>query len=590
MERAPRVERRLAAIFAADVEGYSRLMGLDEVRTIAALTERRAAASELIAHYRGRIVDTAGDSILAEFGSALDAVECAITVQRAIADDNREIDPVHRMCLRIGIDIGDVLVRGNELFGDGVNIAARLQAMADPGGVCISGAVYDQVRKKLSLNFTDLGLQTVKNVADPVRVYKLSDDAELSGDTELVFGETKAPFADKPSIAVLPFINISGDPEQEYFVDGITEDIITELAAWRAFPVLARNSTFAYKGRNVDIKKVAQDLRATYVLEGSVRKMGAQVRVTAQLIDAKSGHHLLAERFDRRLADIFAVQDEIVTSIVGAIRPELRKTERERAARLLRPLGAYDNYQRGLWHHHRRTKEDNQRAQEFFRHAIDAAPDYVHAIAGLSIAICSSGILDWADDPDRSFKAAYDLARRAVSLDSRDPIARFALGLASMWLGEHDLAVSAMREAIRLNPSHAQAHVVLGQLLTYEGHPEETITPVEIAFRLSPHDPRIFMWLTALAAAHYQMGRYQEAVDAGRKSWEMNRNWPSGLRYVVAALGQLGRMNEAKEALIDLMQFDGSVSSVRVRLQRLYQTKQGLNSILAGLSKAGMPD
>ncbi len=352
----------------------------------------------------------------------------------------------------------------------------------------------------------------------------------------------------------------------------------------------ARNSTFAYKHRAVDIKKVGQELGARYILEGGVRKMGPRLRVTARLIDAASGHHLMAERYDRDLADIFVIQDEIVSSIVGAIEPELLRTERDRVAGAPPSASAYDHYQRGLWHHYRHSKEDNRKAQEFFRSALALSPDYAHAVAALGMAVCSAGYLGWAEDPERNYEEAYDLGQRAVALDHRDPTAHFCLGIASIWGRRHDSAVSEMQEAIRLNPSYAAAHVVLGQLSNYAGHPEATIELAKKGIRLSPHDPRMFMWLPPLAGAYYQLGRYEDAIDAGRRSWELNKNWPFGLRYVVAALAQLGRMDEAKAALADLQRFDKSLSSVRKLDERLFIVPDSIEAILAGLRKAGLPE
>jgi TolB-like protein/Flp pilus assembly protein TadD len=414
--------------------------------------------------------------------------------------------------------------------------------------------------------------------------------AELSED--LVAAATLAAsapgFDDRRAIAVLPFANFSGDPEQEFFADGITEDIISMLAGWRAFPVIARNSTFTYKGKAVDIKKVGEELGVRYVLEGSVRKSGRRVRVTMQLIRADTNHHIMAERYDRDLTDLFELQDEIAHTIAGAIEPELLKFERERIAE--RPQlsnDAYELYQHGVWHHYRNTKEHNIEAQAFFRRALAIDPQYPQATAALTIAVLNAGFLGWAEDADANFAEAYELGRRAVSLDPRYPHAHFALGLVCMWTQRIDRAITAFEEAVKLNPSHAAAYVHLGQMCNYTCRPEEAVALEERGIRLSPSDPRLFMWLPGLAGAHYQLGHYAEAVEFGRRSWSLNRNWPHGLRYVVAGLAQLGRIEEARTALGQLKVMDADLASSAATLRRVYTDPAIVDQILDGLRKAG---
>ena len=407
------------------------------------------------------------------------------------------------------------------------------------------------------------------------------------------FVETGAPaslpgFDDRRAIAVLPFANFSGDSEQEFFADGITEDIITMLAGWRAFPVIARNSTFTYKGQTVDIKKVGQELGVRYVLEGSVRKSGRRVRVTAQLIQVDSGHHIMAERYDRDLTDLFELQDEIATTIAGAIEPELLKFERDRIAdQPQHNEDAYELYQRGVCHHYRHTKEDNLEAQAYFRQALAIDPDYPQATAALALALCNAGYLAWAEDAESSYAESYELAQRAVTLDVRYPAARFALALVCAWTGRSDRSVAEFQEAINLNPSYAAAHVILGSMLTYRGQPEDGIVLVQKGIRLSPSDPRLFMWLPPLAAAHYQLRHYAESVEVARRSWTLKRNWPQALPYVIAGLAQLGQIDEAKTALADLKELDPNLSMARTTLERLYRNQAGIDHLLDGLRKAG---
>jgi TolB-like protein/Tfp pilus assembly protein PilF len=390
---------------------------------------------------------------------------------------------------------------------------------------------------------------------------------------------------------VLPFVNISGDPEQEFFADGITEDIITLLAGWRAFPVIARTSTFTYKGKTVDISKIGEELGVRYVLEGSVRKSGRRVRVTAQLIRADTGHHLMAKRYDRDLTDLFELQDEIVTTIAGAIEPELLKFERDRIAERPQLSGdCYELYQRGMWHHYRQNRVDNIEAQVYFRRALAIDAQYAQATAGLSIALSAAASLGWADNVDAHFEDAYALAQKAVALDPRHPNAHFALGLVRMWTRRSDRGIAAFEEAIKFNPSFAAAHVLLGQMYLYAGQREEAIERVEKGIRLSPSDSRLFIWLPALAGAHYQMRHYEKAIAAGRRSWSLNRNWPHGLRYVVAGLAQLGRIEEAQAALSDLQLTDANLEFSASMLRRTWPDPADVDHLLDGLRKAGMPE
>ncbi|MGH7116893.1 MAG: adenylate/guanylate cyclase domain-containing protein, partial [Stellaceae bacterium] len=490
------------------------------------------------------------------------------------------------------INLGDIIAEGGDVFGDGVNIAARLEALAEPGSVYLSQSVHDQVAGKVELDFEYLGPKDLKNIRQPVRVFRMGSVPAASpaapgpsGGASLVGA---AGFDDRRAIAVLPFANFSGDPEQEFFADGITEDIITMLAGWRAFPVIARNSTFIYKGQTVDIKKVGQELGVRYVLEGSVRKSGHRVRVTAQLIQADTGHHIMAERYDRDLTDLFELQDEITTTIAGAIQPELLKFERDRIAdQPQHNEDAYELYQRGVWHHYRQTKLDNVEAEAYFRRALAIDPHYPQATAALAITLTSAAMLGWADNADARFEEAYVLAQQAVTLDRRFPNAHFALGLVCMWTRRSERGIAAFQEAIKLNPSFAAAHVLLGQMYLYSSQPEEAISLAEKGIRLSPTDPRLFIWLPALAGAHYQLRHYQEAIETGRRSWTLNRHWPGGLRYVVASLAQLGRLDEARAALAELRLLNPTLGFVEGNLKRLFCDAAAVDHILQGLRKAG---
>jgi adenylate cyclase len=583
-----RVRRRLAAILVA---GYSRLFPGDEADRFAGLTSFLTDIIEpLIPEFGGNIFKSAGDLVLIEFDSVVEASRCAAALRDAAAQMNQSRPNERHIAIRIGINLGDIIVEGGDVFGDGVNIAARLEALAEPGAIYISGIVHDQVVDKVEFDFEDLGPKELKNIRRPVHVYRMGGEKAKQAEE---FVEAGAPaslpgFDDRRAIAVLPFANFSGDSEQEFFADGITEDIITMLAGWRAFPVIARNSTFTYKGQTVDIKKVGQELGVRYVLEGSVRKSGRRVRVTAQLIQADSGHHIMAERYDRDLTDLFELQDEIATTIAGAIEPELLKFERDRIAdQPQHNEDAYELYQRGVCHHYRHTKEDNLEAQAYFRQALAIDPDYPQATAALALALCNAGYLAWAEDAESSYAESYELAQRAVALDVRYPAARFALALVCAWTGRSDRSVAEFQEAINLNPSYAAAHVILGSMLTYRGQPEDGIVLVQKGIRLSPSDPRLFMWLPPLAAAHYQLRHYSESVEVARRSWTLKRNWPQALPYVIAGLAQLGQIAEAKAALADLKELDPNLSMARTTLERLYRNQAGIDHLLDGLRKAG---
>jgi adenylate cyclase len=583
--------RRLAAILFA---GYSRLLPGDEADNFASVTR---LLSEIIKPQvrksGGNIIRWTGDGALIEFDSIVEAVRCAAALREGVSQSNQALLPERRVTLRMGINLDDVIAEGGDVFGDGVNIAARLEALAEPGSVYVSEIVRDRVAGKVRFDFKDLGAYNLKNIAKPVRIFQLGDEvaepSALFGNAGVV-AASPAGFDERGAIAVLPFANFSCDPQQEYFADGITEDIISMLAGWRAFPVIARDSTFTYKGKTVDIKKVAQELGVRYVVEGSVRKSGHRVRVTAQLIQADSGHHLMAERYDRDLTDSFLLQDEIVSTIAGAIEPELLKFERKRIAdRPQQSENAYEFYQRGLWHHYRRNKKDNIEAQGYFRRALSIDAHYPQATAALSIAVRNAAYHPgWAENPEQNYEESFELAQRAVALDARNPNARFALGLACMYMRQHDRAMAEFRQAIELNPSFAAAYANLGHELTYVGRPEETIPLVEKGIRLSPTDPRLFIWLPALAAAHYQLRHYQQAIEAGRRSWTLNRDRPVGLRYVVAGLAQLGRIEEAQAALVDLNRFDENLASFERLARRLFKDGDPVDHILDGLRKAGM--
>jgi adenylate cyclase len=584
-----RTRRRLAAVL---VTGLRPLFRGDETHSF---TRLRSCLAEiivpLISQFDGSIFKQTGDVVLSEFGSVVEAARCAAALREAMVRHNQNLRNEQRIATGIGINLGDVIAESGDIFGDGVNIAARLEALAEPGSILVSGTVHHHVADKVDFEFEDLGRKQLKNISRPVRIYRMGGKATPEAE-DFAADQTAAVslsgFDDRRAIAVLPFANFSGDPEQEFFADGITEDVIAMLAGWRAFPVIARGSAFNYKGQTVDIKKVGEELGVRYVVEGSVRKSGRRVRVTAQLIRADTNHHIMARRYDRDLSDLFELQDELVSTIAGAIEPEILKFERERIAE--RPQhneDAYEVYQWGLFHHYRQNKADNVEAQTYFRQALAIEPQYPQATAALSITLSAAAMTGWAEHADACFEDAYVLAPRAVSLDPRYPNAHFALGLICMWTSRVDRAMAAFEEAIKLNPSFAAAHVLLGQMYLYSGRPREAIALAEKGIRLSPNDPRLFIWLPALAGAYYQLLQYEKAVEIGRRSWTLNRSWPAGLRYVVAGLAELGRVNEAQAPLAELKRLNANLAFVEGNLRRLYTDQAGIDHILDGLRKAG---
>jgi adenylate cyclase len=584
-----RVKRRLAAILFA---GYSRLLPGDEADSFAGLTLLRTEIIEpQVSKFDGHLIRWTSDEVLVEFNSVVEAVRCAAALREAVSRYNQAQLPDRRVTLRVGVNLDDIIVADDDVFGDGVNIAARLEALAEPGSIYVSEIVRDRVKGKVEFDFVDLGSKDLKNISEPIRVYRMGSDVDMQSamlDHATAASPASSRLDDRRAIAVLPFLNLNEDPEQEYFADGITDDIISMLAGWRAFSVIARDSTFTFKGKAVDIKKVGEQLGARYVVEGSVRKSGHRVRITAQLINTVTAHHIMAERFDRDLTDLFELQDEITRIIAGALEPELLKFERNRIAnQLQRNEDAYELYQRGMWHHYRNSQADNTEAQSCFRWALRIDAQYPQAAAALTIAVLNAGFLGWADSAEANFAEAYELGQSAIRLDPRYPDAHYALGLVCMWTQRVDRGIAAFEEAIRLNPSFAAAHVMLGQMYVYAGRREEAIGLAETGIRLSPTDPRLDRWLPALAGAHYQLRHYAEAVEAGRRSWSLNRNWPHGLRYVVAGLAQLGKVEEAQGALAELKQMDANLEFSASVFRRVWPDPADVDHLLDGLRKAG---
>ena len=584
-----RVQRRLAAIVACDVVSYSKMMGRDEAGTLARLKKLRSEfLHPKVSEYGGRVVKTTGDGTLIEFPSAVDAVSHAVDVQRGMAERNKDIPGDQQIRLRLGINVGDIIIDEDDIYGDGVNVAARLEALAEPDGICLSARVYDYVRDRLDVAYDDLGELAVKNIADLVHVYRVRlGEAASAG----IPGVSQAlPLPDKPSIAVLPFVNMSGDAEQEYFADGITEDLITLLSQIRWFFVIARNSSFAYKGKSPDIRAVARELGVAYVLEGSVRKEGNRVRVTAQLIDGASGNHVWAQRYDRDLEDIFAVQDEITATLVGAIEPELGKAERERA-RAKRPddLRAWELYQRGLWHTYRRTREDLAEAQLLFRRAITIDPGLARAYAAAEEAFFFQHVGGYVDGADAANTAALQYAETAVRIDGQDAFNRYALGRALTLLRRHDAAILELDKAIELEPSFAQAHYALGMALGTGGRPQEALPHIELAMRLSPQDPYFGQFLVRRAEAYLFLGRLEEAVESAERSLHEPKIQWSRWAILAAAQAHLGRLEDARRSIEALHALRPDIDLAFTRDYWPIADANALQYLVDGLRTAGLP-
>jgi TolB-like protein len=580
---AERLERRLRAILAADVVGYSRLTGIDEEGTYFRLREHlHVVFDPSVAEHRGRIVKTTGDGVLVEFGSVVDALRCALNIQRGMAERNKDLSPDERIEFRIGINVGDIILDSGDIFGDGVNVAARLEGAAEPGGICLSDDAQRQLRGKLDVALEDAGEQQLKNIALPVRVYRVRPGGAAA---------TPRPalaLPDKPSIAVLAFQNLSSDPEQEYFADGIVEDVTTALSRFRNLFVISRNSSFTYKGHAVDIKHVGRELGVRYLLEGSVRKAANRVRITAQLIDAASGAHLWADRFDGALVDIFELQDQVTERVVGAIAPRLEQAEVERAKR--KPTGnldAYDYYLRGQASIHPWSREGHEEALRLFYRAIELDPRFASAYAMAAWCRVQGKVRGWMQDRAQEIAETARLARRAAALSQDDAVALSAAGFALAYVVD-DLAtgVALIDRAVALNPNIAWARLYSGWARVRLGHPDVAIEHFARAMRLSPLDPLIADVQAATAHAHFFAGRYEEAAKWAAMAMDAN-----AARYIVAAANALaGRTQEAEANVAQLRQHDPGLRIFTLRERLGPYRPEDLAKYEEGLRKAGMPE
>jgi adenylate cyclase len=625
-------KRKLTAILSADVKGYSRLMGEDEEATVRTITAHRKVITSVIEKYRGRVVDSPGDNILAEFVSVVDAVQSAVEIQEVIRAKNAELPDERRMEFRIGINLGDVIQEGERIYGDGVNIAARVEGLAEAGGICISGSAYEQIENKLALGYDYIGEHTVKNIVKPIRVYRVPTGPETvqkvideirpapqwqraalavviailvvvggvaiwkssrpptSPPTEVAFEEKMAfPLPDKPSIAVLPFANLSGDASQDYLSDGTTETIITALSKISNLFVIARNSAFTYKGKTVKVQQVAEDLGVRYVLEGSVQRAGERVRINAQLVDGLTGRHLWAERYDREIGDIFALQDDITNHVVTAL--EVKLTEGE-AARISRRqtdnTKAYEHFRRALEHLRQGTKTDNDLARRLFEKAIVLDESFADAWCFLGYTHQEDWYFGWSENAPQSLEQATSLAQKAIALDDSSPCPYMLLETIHLWRRDYEKAIAYGEKAVALEPNHADATIQLARTLTYAGRPEETIELTKKAMRLSPYYPD--MYLGVLGTAYRLVGDYDEAIAAYDKRRE--RNPHSTMPYLGLALvySEVGRDEEARAAASEVLKRNPKISLKQVRNRLPYQDPAEVDRIIAALRKAGLPD
>jgi adenylate cyclase len=579
----PVVQRRLAAIVAADMVGYTRLMEMDEPDTLARMhTHRIEVIDPAIEKNRGRIIKTAGDGMLMEFSSVVDAVQAAVEIQRRMARRNADFAPERRIEFRVGINLGDVIVEEDDIFGDGVNVAARLQQLSEPGGICVSLAVRDQLGMRIDVRFDDMGERTLKNLARPIRAFRvLWDEA----------GGAPGPSArgartERPSIVVLPLVNMSGEPEQEFFVDGMTEDIITELSRFRELFVISRNSSSAFKGKSVNLRDVARELGVQFVLEGSVRKAGNRVRVTVQLVDAELDRHIWAERFDRQLEDVFAIQDEVTASIVSTLAGRVEAASRERAKH--KPtdnMAAYECVLAGKTLHHRRAREANAEALRLLERAIELDPDYAHAHAWKACVLGQAWLNGWVTDREATWHKVIAELEQALALDDNDSDVHRILAAVNLMRGDHEQAFYHQSRALQLNPNDDLIVVQQGEILTWHGRAEEGIAWVQKAMRLNPYHPERF-W-SHLGRAFFVARRYAEAVEALH---HLPQPDPSQQALLAAAHVELGNEGAARKHAGELLRRDSNFHLRSYMAGQYFLKDEDRQHYREALLKAGIPE
>jgi adenylate cyclase len=582
-------KHKLAAIFYADVVDYSRLTDQDEAGTHERVMQTLDFASDTIKSAGGVVLRYAGDAILAEFSSVIAAVNSAVSIQTELHEGNQDVPEDNQVKIRIGINLGEVLEDRGEIFGDGVNTTARLESISKPGGICISGVVYEQIKGKIAIDFEDCGKESLKNIADPVHIFRWQPERSQKSVAKPNIGNSHRKI---PSIAVLPFTNMSGDTEQDYLADGICEDIITALSKIRVFTVIARNSTFSYKGQSVNVKQVASDLKVNYLLEGSVRKSGDRVRITAQLID-RDGLHIWAEKYDRVIEDIFELQDEMTQTIAGALEPELNAVERQLAVnKSPENLDAWECYQRGLWNMWQFGENEKMMAAlNLFQKAIDLDPSFATVYAYQAYCNFIQVVMSLSEDRDRLLEEGKLLAKKAMEIDPRDPVAYFAIGRLHMMQGDHDDSIAALKNSLELNPNYAHAYFGLGFVLVLADELDEARENLKTAIKLSPRDPLTMAFTNVLGMACIMAGDFEEALEWSKRSLR----WPSPLGYwnhatLASAYASLDRMDEAREALKGAFQVKPDLSVSYLKKIMPTRHKDGLDQYLSGMRRAGLPE
>ena len=621
------VTRKLAAILAGDVVGFSRLMSADEVGTLAQVTAHLdEVVRPAVDAHQGHIFKTMGDGFLAEFASAVEAVECAVRIQRAMAERAGDVAEERRAIFRIGINLGDIIVQGDDVFGDGVNVAARIEALADPGGVFISSSVCDQIAGKCDFPLDDLGEHEVKNIPKPVHVFRVVTDPSAAPGKRIVptRGKTRnrwlagvaalavlavlgvaavdwfrvsewgtkvepvAALSETPSIAVLPFNNLSGDKDQEYFSDGMTEDLITDLSKISGLFVIARNSSFQYRNRETEIGKVGRDLGVSHILTGSIRKSGKLIRISAQLIEVVSGKHIWAERYDRELSEVFAIQDEVTTKIVGAL--EINLTDQENLS-LKRSytisVEAYDELLKGRREFSRVIRAGNTASRTFFEKAIQLDPAFADAYAFLAWTYVRGYFFSWDDDPDSSLRLASKLARKALSLDQTKSMVYLVLGVVELYQRNHSAAVEALEKSIELNPNHANSYAMLAFILNYAGFPEKSGALIATGMRLNPHHS--YMYFMVLGQGLFLMGRYDQASEVFTKAAARNPEDTQVLIWMAASKARAGRRDEAQWDISELLAQDGSITIENITSRLPFNNPEHMEKVADGLREAGLP-
>jgi adenylate cyclase len=585
MSAEQKATRKLRAILSADVKGYSLLMADDEAFTIQTLQAYRHLMSDLIMQYSGRVVDSPGDNLLAEFSSAVDAVECAVAIQKRLKKENDRFVEGKRLEFRMGVNIGDVVQDGDRIYGSGVNVAARIEGISDPGGVCVSRSTYDQVKDKLGFTFEYVGEQEAKNIKEPVRVYKVLLDSDST--KQLVAEPPEIP--EKPSIAVLPFDNMSGEPGQEYFSDGLTEQIINGLCKVSNLFVIARNSSFAYKGKSVNVKQIGKELGVRYILEGSVQKAGNRVRITAQLIDLTTGYHLWSENYDRDLSDIFALQDEITLKIIETMQIKLTFGEQARLwAGMTSNIQAFDMLMRGLDVYYRTNEKDNKQAQQYFKQAINIDKSYAMAYAWLGFTHTSEIFYGWSQAPIKSFEQAEACAEKALALNDSYDHAHLLLAWNSMVKRQHDEAIKQAEHAIELNPNGADDYASLSFIHSFADHTGLAIELAKRALRLNPIPPHFYY--TVLGIAYRIEGRYAEAIELIDKCLIENPDNLQALLLLAACYSYLNQIEEANKASKEILRINPKFSAVSYVTTLPYKNQDVANRYLDALRKAGLPE